>query len=83
MHQRDNGGHGEFHLEAQRHIKQDAAHGQQHPQATLVTQLFANLRTDELDTLERDLAAILVLDNFSNPAAQIGIVAGQTNQHIG
>ncbi|MCY1276857.1 hypothetical protein D9M70_255270 [compost metagenome] len=84
MHQRRNGAHAELPLEAKGQVQQDAAQGQEHGQAALVTQLLAHLRADELDALELELAlGIDLAQGFGNLVAQLRVVASQTHQHVG
>src|SRR5690606_20585827 len=74
----------ELPLEAERQVHQDAAQGQQHGQAALVTQLLAHLRPDELDAL--DLEARRRVDGTQRLAdfgTQLRIVPGHADQHIG
>ncbi|MNN35338.1 hypothetical protein D3C81_1491880 [compost metagenome] len=83
MHQRDDGADGELPLEAEADVDQDATESQQHAQATLVAQLFTDLRADELHPLQaRHVAGIGQLQGSSDLLAQFRIVAGHAHQHV-
>ena len=56
----------------------------EHAQATLVTQLLAHLRADELDTLDGcRIVATCLLQGFGHLITQLRVVTRHTHQQVG
>ncbi len=84
MDQRDDRANGELPLEAEGQVDEDTAQSQEHAHAALVAQLFTDLRTDELDTLDRGrVVAACLLQRGSYLVAQLRVIARHAHQQVG